>query len=244
MMAGPDFRNITLLEYISANLVFPLRVLRHLAGLAIRPPPAGVAVAEDSIGFDYKSRRVVLHFSDADTKKTALLNFEQNFKGGWAEGIDVGGRRVIDIGSGIGDTAIKFAIDGAAKVLCFDPDMKRNVLAWRNAEANGFAGKILVLGKQVDSIAELRRYRADIIKCDIDGGEYPLFLEAEDRQLSRYSQIMLEYHFGYKNLAGKLEGAGFRVTKTSPVKTYAGGRMYYEGVIIAKRKRGRRRKGK
>lgn len=74
-----------------------------------------------------------------------------------------------------------------------------------------------------------------MIKCDIDGGEYDLFLKASDKTLAQYSEILLEYHRGYKDLVKKLEGAGFKVSKTRPVRSQDIGKneTLWNGNILA-----------
>lgn len=50
-----------------------------------------------------------------------------------------------------------------------------------------------------------------ILKVDCEGCEYGIILNAKDETLRKFDQIMIEYHYGYKNLKRKLELAGFKV---------------------------------
>jgi FkbM family methyltransferase len=55
-----------------------------------------------------------------------------------------------------------------------------------------------------------------LLKVDCEGCEYPLILDAEDETLRHFKQIILEYHYGYRNLKEKLERAGFSVKVSRP----------------------------
>ena len=46
--------------------------------------------------------------------------------------------------------------------------------------------------------------------------QYGILLKAQNSDLRKFEQIMMEYHYGYLNLKKKLEGAGFKVSKTFP----------------------------
>ncbi|MDE1869308.1 MAG: FkbM family methyltransferase [Candidatus Micrarchaeota archaeon] len=54
------------------------------------------------------------------------------------------------------------------------------------------------------------------LKIDCEGCEYPIILDADENTLRRFSSIMIEYHYGYANLASKLKSAGFSVEQTKP----------------------------
>ena len=55
-----------------------------------------------------------------------------------------------------------------------------------------------------------------ILKMDCEGCEYEPILSTNERTLRKFSHIMIEYHFGYKNLKEKLEKCGFEVSVTRP----------------------------
>ena len=55
-----------------------------------------------------------------------------------------------------------------------------------------------------------------VLKIDCEGCEYPLILGANNKDLSAFNQIILEYHYGYKNIEKKLIGAGFEVKHSLP----------------------------
>jgi len=50
-----------------------------------------------------------------------------------------------------------------------------------------------------------------ILKIDCEGCEYEIILSSTRKTLRKFSNILIEYHFGYKNLKKKLENSGFYV---------------------------------
>jgi len=81
-----------------------------------------------------------------------------------------------------------------------------------------------------------------ILKMDCEGCEYETIISANENTLQRFSHIMIEYHFGYKNLKEKLEKNGFKVSITRPhIYWYSpdelqGNTKFVEGYIIAERR--------
>jgi FkbM family methyltransferase len=59
--------------------------------------------------------------------------------------------------------------------------------------------------------------REVILKMDCEGCEYDSILSADESTLKKFGYILIEYHYGYKNLKEKLEKCGFNVTVTRPV---------------------------
>ncbi|MEM4098071.1 MAG: FkbM family methyltransferase [Candidatus Micrarchaeaceae archaeon] len=64
----------------------------------------------------------------------------------------------------------------------------------------------------------VRRFKINrgILKVDCEGCEYGIVLNAKKETLQKFDQIMIEYHYGYKNLVRKLKEAGFHVKITVP----------------------------
>ena len=56
------------------------------------------------------------------------------------------------------------------------------------------------------------------LKMDCEGCEYDAILKADPKTLTRFSRIMIEYHYGYHNLKEKLEKCGFKVEYTKPIR--------------------------
>ena len=55
-----------------------------------------------------------------------------------------------------------------------------------------------------------------ILKIDTEGGEYNTIIYAPDSVLRLFSEIIMEYHYGYKNLKKRLLKAGFKVRHSIP----------------------------
>jgi Methyltransferase FkbM domain len=55
-----------------------------------------------------------------------------------------------------------------------------------------------------------------ILKTDCEGCEYEVILSADEQTLQKFDLVMIEYHYGYKNLKQKLERSGFKVSVTRP----------------------------
>ncbi|MEM3876012.1 MAG: FkbM family methyltransferase [Candidatus Micrarchaeaceae archaeon] len=78
-----------------------------------------------------------------------------------------------------------------------------------------------------------------ILKIDCEGCEYGVLLDAQNSDLRKFEQIMVEYHYGYLNLKMKLESAGFKVSKTFPkysLNIAAENKEMIMGYIYAERK--------
>ncbi len=56
-----------------------------------------------------------------------------------------------------------------------------------------------------------------VLKMNCEGCEYDVILASTNEVLKKLEYIVIEYHYGYKNLKEKLELAGFTVTITSPI---------------------------
>jgi FkbM family methyltransferase len=79
-----------------------------------------------------------------------------------------------------------------------------------------------------------------ILKMDCEGCEYETIVSADKYILQKFSHMMIEYHYGYKNLKEKIEKSGFKVLTTRPKIYTFTGQSYYraklrEGYITAER---------
>ncbi|MDE1870090.1 MAG: FkbM family methyltransferase [Candidatus Micrarchaeota archaeon] len=85
----------------------------------------------------------------------------------------------------------------------------------------------------------VRKYglRDAALKIDCEGHEYDIMIKAKNAVLRRFSEIEIEYHYGYLNLEKKLIGAGFSVEHHKPVKKFNFGTksVMVNGFIHAKR---------
>lgn len=71
-----------------------------------------------------------------------------------------------------------------------------------------------------DIVKKNRIGNGAVLKIDCEGGEYGTILNAPDSTLRKFSQMMIEYHYGYANLERKLRSAGFAVRHTLPKRTF------------------------
>ncbi len=84
--------------------------------------------------------------------------------------------------------------------------------------------------------AVLDRYKLDdaVLKMDCEGYEYASLLNTDNKTLRRFSQMCIEYHYGYLDLEKKLREAGFSTRHTRPRIVYYNRKMRV-GLIFAKR---------
>jgi FkbM family methyltransferase len=74
-----------------------------------------------------------------------------------------------------------------------------------------------------------------ILKMDCEGCEYDTILSADETTLQDFSYIIIEYHYGYKNLEEKLKKNGFSVSRTRTKIYKWKSRTVREGYIVAKK---------
>ena len=90
----------------------------------------------------------------------------------------------------------------------------------------------------LDEIVKRFKLKHATLKLDCEGCEYALLLNASHSSLNAFDQIILEYHYGYKNLEDRLKKAGFRVKRKQPAYLYnkdAENKDMYIGLIYAKK---------
>ncbi len=80
-----------------------------------------------------------------------------------------------------------------------------------------------------------------LLEMDCEGCEYDLILESSKSVLDRFDYIILEYHYGAKNILKKLNNLGFTSKHTPPIYFKGNTRDAptfdrYVGLIFAKRK--------
>ena len=92
----------------------------------------------------------------------------------------------------------------------------------------------------LDEIVKRFNLKHAAMKIDCEGCEYPLLLNASNDALQAFDQIILEYHYGYKNLEKRLKEAGFKVNHTRPKYSYntdAENKNMYIGLMLCNNKK-------
>jgi len=133
--------------------------------------------------------------------------------------VDVKGRVVVDIGAGIGDSPIYFALNGAKKVYAFEVNVPYLEKMEKNIRENDLKDVIepirceCGLSNNLDVIT--LKYNIpyeSVLKVDCEGCEYGFFSTAPPRSIGRYQTIIIEYHNGVQHLEDLLRASGFNVT--------------------------------
>jgi len=92
--------------------------------------------------------------------------------------------------------------------------------------------------EDLDEILKRFDLKHAALKVDCEGCEYDLILNASDDALHAFDQIIMEYHYGYKNLVKRLEQAGFKAKYSWPKylhNTEAEDSNMYLGLIYAEK---------
>jgi FkbM family methyltransferase len=193
----------------------------------------------------------------------------ENLNGGAYDDIDIGGRTVVDVGAGVGDTAILFSLRGAVRVIALEPYPQLYREALLNIKANGLADRVVLVnaglgatdgevcadlsdvgyslfrpGSRCDFkvrmytlrtlIKEFEVEEGSVLKMDCEGCEYEAVLNADPGDFAIFSQIIIEYHNGYREIKKHLEAAGFS-TEIKPIRRVAIP-IERQGYVVAKRK--------
>jgi len=93
--------------------------------------------------------------------------------------------------------------------------------------------------ESLDEIVKRFNLKHAALKVDCEGCEYSLILNASDDALHAFDQIIMEYHYGYRNLVKRLRQAGFEVKYSLPKlvnNSEAGDSNMYLGLIYAKKR--------
>jgi FkbM family methyltransferase len=99
--------------------------------------------------------------------------------------------------------------------ITIDPDYNSGINSILKDFKLGIKVPILTLGDILNE-NKLMSDGSIILKMDCEGCEYEAILSAEKNTLQKFSHVMIEYHYGYKDLKKKLERSGFRVSVTRP----------------------------
>jgi len=81
--------------------------------------------------------------------------------------------------------------------------------------------------ESLDEIVKRFKLKHAALKVDCEGCEYALLLNASDEALSAFDQVIIEYHYGYKNLVKRLSNI-FSVRFIPPKEKGGAGLIYAE----------------
>lgn len=100
--------------------------------------------------------------------------------------------------------------------ITIDPNFKNTAGTKLKTFAAGKPVNVITLGSVVSNYKIMNA----ILKMDCEGCEYGAVLNSDNEILQKFTRIMIEYHYGYKNLEKKLKEAGFVVEHTNPILAY------------------------
>jgi 16S rRNA G966 N2-methylase RsmD len=126
-------------------------------------------------------------------------------------------RVVVDVGAGIGDTAIYFVGQGASRVYGFEPDSERYRLAQRTIALNKFENKITLFNAKATSeslknIVFENNLKNVFVKIDCEGCENDIIENTDNNTFESITDIAMEYHEEPSSLVKKLSDLGFKVS--------------------------------
>jgi FkbM family methyltransferase len=117
-----------------------------------------------------------------------------------------------------------------AKVITVDPNYKSDIFSSIRESKDGIKIPLRTIEDILNENSILSQGQATL-KIDCEGCEYEIILSAREIILKRFSDIHIEYHYGYRDLKEKLEECGFSVSVTGPSRNF---RRQYIGHIYAK----------
>jgi hypothetical protein len=135
--------------------------------------------------------------------------------------LNVEGRDVVDIGAGIGDSSVYFALCGARLVIALEPDAKAYREMLENIRLNHVEDKVIPLNTPAGEgtlreLIEKYGLNGAVLKIDCEGCEYNVVCSADTNTLRRFSEAVIEYHGSPVPLARMLHKAGFKVIVKKP----------------------------
>jgi hypothetical protein len=152
-------------------------------------------------------------------------------------GMDVKNKIVLDIGSNYADTAIYFIFHGAKRVYGYDMNKEYCEAGNRIVRANNMGNKIKLFNKKIGKKTNLCNIIKDlgledaVLKIDTDGHEREIIFNTKKEALRRFSEMIVEYSSGYRDLEDYIKAAGFKTRHTIPNMRYGEA----IGLIYAKR---------
>ena len=128
-------------------------------------------------------------------------------------------------------TLLSAGCSGKKGVIALDPNQ-----AGAGSATDSVTGGVKIPLKTLEELVhEFKIPDGSVIKIDCEGCEIDVIKFSDKKTLQKFSQIIIEYHYGYKDLKYKLENCGFKVVTTSPLfllNRQSNTNMYY-GYISA-----------
>jgi len=177
---------------------------------------AGIRITElneDSVKFQFKGREIYL-------KGWKLSDPGDSFSDYWR--INVTGKRVLDIGAGIGDSPIYFSITGAKEVVAVEIDKRKVELMRDNLKVNGINNVTIVdkgVGvKDSDNIISWPKLVSlygsfDVAKIDCDGCERIIA-----PYIKEIRELLIEWDNDYQDIVSSLSKNGYIVNVERTLK--------------------------
>jgi hypothetical protein len=133
----------------------------------------------------------------------------------------VEGRDVVDIGAGVGDSTVYFALRGARRVIALEPVEEYYDELIENIKLNNVESRVIALNEyaSANTLVKLTGeygINEGVLKIDCEGCEYAVLGGTPIETLKRFKEVMIEYHGSPRPLVKKLVEAGFRVTVMPP----------------------------
>jgi FkbM family methyltransferase len=98
--------------------------------------------------------------------------------------------------------------------------MDDSLESFSNADLKHGSGKVKVRATTLGELVSRYKLENSVLKMDCEGAEREILLNTADDTLRAFSQIMLEYHYGYKDIEERLKRAGFKVRHTWPIRSF------------------------
>jgi FkbM family methyltransferase len=102
------------------------------------------------------------------------------------------------------------------EVIKIDPEYKSNIESQIKNFKNGIDIPMLTIENIIN---KFQIPKNSILKIDCEGCEYDIIENVSIENISHFSSIQIEYHFGYQGLKRKLEQFGYTVIVTKPHAT-------------------------
>jgi FkbM family methyltransferase len=104
-----------------------------------------LSVGKNSVSFTYRHKKIAFAFESREVLGRMLFEILEHFQDDEYGALEVLDKDVVDIGAGLGETAIYFASRGASHVYAFEPFPYAYERALLNVERNGFGSKVTLV---------------------------------------------------------------------------------------------------